>query len=275
MTLLALVRVGHGLVPPDEPVLHADDEGLLRGRAVFETLRVYGGRPFRLEEHLARLRASAERVGVPAPDQPAFANAVAEVVAAAGTPDAVLRLLWSPGREGRAEPVGLALVSTLPADLEEQRARGLSLLSVEWPTTSLAGAKSTSYAANLAARDLAVARGCDDALLLAADRTVLESPTSNVWWRERDRLLTPAEELPILRGVTRTAILELAGDAGYEVEEGVWSLDRLLHADEAFLSSSVRELMPVVAVDGRRIGDGAPGEAAAALQRALRAAAAI
>ena len=68
MTLLAVVRLGRGVVPVDEPVFHADDEGVLRGRAVFETLRVYGGRPFRLDEHLARLAASAERVGLPDPD---------------------------------------------------------------------------------------------------------------------------------------------------------------------------------------------------------------
>jgi branched-subunit amino acid aminotransferase/4-amino-4-deoxychorismate lyase len=262
------------VVPADEPVLHVDDEGLLRGRAVFETLRVYAGRPFRLEEHLGRLAGSAERVGLSGPDAAGFRAAVDEVIAASPERDAVLRLLWTPGREGRGEPLGLAFVSSLPGDLEELRARGLTLASVEWPTTAIAGAKSTSYAANLAARDLAVARGCDDALLLGAGGIVLESPTSNVWWREGGRLLTPTLELPILRGVTRSAILDLAPGAGYEVEEGEWTADRLLAAEEAFLSSSIREVMPVVAVDGLPIGSGEPGPAAATLQSALRASAA-
>ena len=102
---------------------------------------------------------------------------------------------------------------------------------------------------------------------------MLESPTSNVWWREGDRLLTPTLELPILRGVTRSAIRDLAPAAGYEVEEGEWTADRLLAADEAFLSSSIREVMPVVAIDGTPLGNGSPGPAAAALQAALRGAA--
>jgi branched-chain amino acid aminotransferase len=130
--------------------------------------------------------------------------------------------------------------------------------------------KSTSYAENIAAQDDAARRGSDDALLVSPDGTVLEAPTANVWWREDRRLYTPSLELPILAGVTRAVLIELAADAAYEVEEGVFPLDRLRSADEAFLSSSVREVMPVVALDGTAIGDGKPGAAAATLQRALR-----
>ena len=273
MTLLAVAELGRGLVSAEEPVLHADDEGFLRGRAVFETLRVYGGRPFRLEAHLDRFAVSAARVGLPPPEREAFAAAAATVIATAGAPDAVLRLLWTAGREGAHRPLGLALVSTLPLELDELHARGLRLATVPWAPGALAGAKSTSYAENLAARDAAARRDADDALLVAADGTVLEAPTANVWWRERGRLLTPALELPILAGVTRAALLELAPAAGYTVEQGSFLLARLLAAEEVFLSSSIREVMPVVAVDGRPAGPGVPGPAAAALQRALREAA--
>ena len=113
---------GRGLVPVDEPVLQADDEALLRGRAAFETLRVYGGRPFRLAEHLARMRASAERLGIPFPG--GFEELAGAALAAAGAPDAVLRLYLTPGREGAGEPVSLALVGALPEDLEERRRAG-------------------------------------------------------------------------------------------------------------------------------------------------------
>lgn len=273
MTLLAVVELGRGLVPPGEPVLHADDEGVLRARAVFETLRVYGGAPFRLPAHLDRFAVSAARVGLPPPERDAFTAAATAVIAAAETPHAVLRLLWTAGREGAHRPVGLALVSSLPLDLDELHARGLRLATVPWAPGALAGAKSTSYAENLAARDAAARRDADDALLVAADGTVLEAPTANVWWREHDRLLTPTLELPILAGVTRAALLELAPAAGYTVEVGSFPLERLLAAEEVFLSSSIREVMPVVAVDGRPAGPGVPGPAAAALQRALRAAA--
>jgi branched-subunit amino acid aminotransferase/4-amino-4-deoxychorismate lyase len=273
VTLLAVSRLGHGVVPVDEPVFHADDEGVLRGRAVFETLRVYGGRPFRLDEHLARLAASAGRVGLPAPDADGFRVAAREAIEAGGAADVTLRFLWSPGREGRGEPVGLAFVSTIPGGLDALRERGLTLATVPWAATAMAGAKSTSYAANLAARDAAVERGFDDALLVGWDGVVLESSVSNAWWRAGETLVTPTLDLPILRGVTRGAVLDLALAAGYEVEEVEAPLADLLAADEVFLTSSVREVMPVVAVDGTTIGTGLPGPAAAALQDALRAAA--
>ena len=273
MTLLAVVELGRGPVPLDTPVLHADDEGMLRGRAVFETLRVYGGAAFRLEQHLDRLAGSAARVGLEAPDRAGFTAAASDAVAAAAEDDLVLRLLWSAGREGVGRPIGFALASTLPAGLEELRARGLHLEVVEWSPGMLAGAKSTSYAANMAAQARAQAHGADDALLVDPAGVVLEAPTSNVWLREGDRLVTPTLELPILAGITRAALLELAPSAGYAVEEAVVVLDRLAAAEEAFTSSSVREVMPVTAIGGASVGDGAPGPAAAALQRALRAAA--
>jgi branched-subunit amino acid aminotransferase/4-amino-4-deoxychorismate lyase len=272
VTLLAVHKLGQGSLPPDMPVLHADDEGFLRGRAVFETVRVYGGTPFRLDAHLARLTASAERVGLPAPDVEGLGAAAADAIAVGGEPDATLRLLWTSGREGSAAPTGLALVSSLPRGLDELRTRGLRLATVPWFPGALAGAKSTSYAENMAAVDEAVRRGADDALLVGPDGAVLEAPTSNVWFREGDRLLTPSLALPLLAGVTRAALLELAPQAGYDVEEGTFELGRLLDSDEVFLTSSVREVMPAASIDGRALE---LGPAATELQRALRAAAGV
>jgi 4-amino-4-deoxychorismate lyase len=270
MTLVALVELGRGAVSPDTPVLHADDEGVLRGRSVFETLRVYGGTPFRLEAHLDRLASSAARLRLAPPTRDAFVRGVDEALAAGGAPDASLRLLWTAGREGGGSPTGLVLVSTLPPEHDRLRERGLRLAVVPWAAGALAGAKSTSYAENIAAQAEAAERGADDALLVAPDGTVLEAPTSNVWFREGDRLLTPSLALPLLAGVTRATVQELAPQAGYVVEEGEFALDRLLRADEVFLTSSVREVMPVTAIDGTELEK---GPAAAALQTALRTAA--
>jgi 4-amino-4-deoxychorismate lyase len=268
VTLVALAELGRGVVPVDEPVVHADDEGMLRGRSVFETLRVYNGVPFKLREHLDRLAGSAALLRLPAPPAAEFEAAVPDAIAAGGSPDATLRLLWTAGREHGGAPVGLVLVSTLPPELEALRARGLRLAVRRWSPGALAGAKSTSYAENMAAIDEAVRAGADDGLLVAADDTVLEAPTSNVWFREGDRLLTPSLTLPLLAGVTRATLRELAPGLGYEVEEGVFALDRLTGSDEVFLSASIREVMPVIAVDGTELPH---GPAAAALQGALRA----
>ncbi|HKB94186.1 MAG TPA: aminotransferase class IV [Gaiellaceae bacterium] len=261
MKLLATAVAGRGLVAPDEPVFSAGDEALLRGQAVFETARVYAGTPFRLDAHVERLRASARIVGLPDADAAECERLAALVVEVAGKrADRALRLYWT----------GTTLVATasaLPGDLEERRARGIRLAVVPWSAGTLAGAKSTSYAENMAAQREAAAAGADDALLVAHDGTVLEAPTANVWWREGSRLLTPSVLLPVLAGVTRSALLELAPAAGYETEEGTFPLERVLLADEVFLSSSIREVMPVSAVDGKAFE---LGPAAHDLQRALR-----
>jgi 4-amino-4-deoxychorismate lyase len=270
MTLLALAVTGRGLVDPDLPVLHADDEALLRGRAAFETLRVYGGRPFRLEAHLDRLEASSARIGLAPIPRNALAALGEEALEAAGEADAVLRLLWTAGREG-GEALGMALVSPIGAWIEEARVRGIRLVSllgaraeVPW---LLGGVKSTSYAVNMAAEAEAKRRGADDAIFVDHDGTVLEAPVSNVWWRVGTTLRTPSLDLGILAGVTRAVLAELAPQLGYEVEEGTYPLAALATADEAFTSSSVREVLSIVEVDGVSV---ARGDAAPALQAALR-----
>ncbi len=283
MTVLALAVGGRGLVDPREPVLHADDEAFLRGRAAFETIRVYGGRPFRLDEHLERFSGSAERLGLPPVDTVAFKGIAREALEAAGEGEAALRLYLTPGREGGSYPTALAMVSTLPPDLDERRIRGLKMITVQLGLEPrvradapwlLGGVKSTSYAVNMAAEAEARRRNADDAVFLANGRIVLEGPVTNIWWRTGGELFTPALDLGILAGVTRAALLESAAELGYQVREGAYTVDHLAGAEEAFTSSSVREVMPVIELDGAPVGDGKPGPAAVELQTALRRAAA-
>ncbi len=273
MSLLALAVAGRGLVDPDDPVVRADDEALLRGRAAFETLRVYGGRPFRLETHLDRLKASAESIGLPPLDREALQELVPLVVPPAQ--DAVLRLVWTAG-PAEGPPAGLALLSAVPEWIEEVRARGaraVSLLGVRAAVPwLLPGVKSTSYAVNMAAEAEAKRRGAEEAVFVDADGVVLEGTVTNVWWRKDATLFTPSLDLGVLAGVTRATLLELAPSCGYGVEEGVFPLEDLHGADEAFTSSSVREVMPLVQLDGRSLARGPAGDL---LQRALRERAAI
>jgi branched-chain amino acid aminotransferase len=257
VNLLAVAVAGRGLVDPAEPVFGAADEALLRGRAVFETLRVYGGRPFLLDAHLERLRASSARMRLAAPDLAACQELAALVVEAAGETELALRFYWT----------GTTLVSTcgsIDPHLEELRSRGLRLAVIRVSRGEHARAKSMSYAENMSAQDDAIELGADDALLVGDDGIVLEAPTANIWWRVGDRFFTPSLELPILAGVTRALTLELSP---YPVEEGSYPLEHLLTADEAFLTSSIREVMPVRAIDEKEFPLGA---AAATIQAALR-----
>ncbi len=280
MTLLAVAVGGRGIVDPDEPVLNADDEALLRGRAAFETTRVYAGSPFKLDEHLARLAGSAARIGLPPVDVEECEKLARSALDDAGEPEAVLRLYWTAGREGSGRPTALALVSSVPPQLEELRAQGIKLIALPLGLQAdlrafapwlLGGVKSTSYAVNMAAEAEAKRRGADDAVFLASGDIVLEGPVTNVWWRLERVLYTPALELGILAGVTRATLIAEAARLGYEVREGVFPLEHMAAAEEAFTSSSVREVMPAIELDGRPVGDGSPGEAARELQTRLRA----
>jgi 4-amino-4-deoxychorismate lyase len=268
--LLAVAVGGRGLVDPSEPVLRADDEALMRGRGAFETLRVYDGKPFRFDEHLARFAASAERIGLPPLDGAELRSLADQALAHAGARDAMLRLYWTP------TPTALALVSEIPEHLDELRARGQRMVTLPLGVTVdarseapwlLGGVKSTSYAINMAAEAEAKRRGADDAILLAYGGIVLEGPTTNVWWRQGDTLYTPSLDLGILAGVTRAALIDLSP---YEVQEGAYPVEALEAADEVFTSSSVREVMPVTEIDGM---PKEPGEATRTLQEALRRAA--
>jgi 4-amino-4-deoxychorismate lyase len=279
VTLLAVALGGRGIVDPDEPVLNADDEALLRGRAAFETTRVYAGSPFKLDEHLARLAGSAARIGLPPVDVEECEKLAWSALDAAGETEAVLRLYWTAGREGSGRPTALALVSSVPPQLEDLRARGIKLITLPLGLQAdlrafapwlLGGVKSTSYAVNMAAEAEAKRRGADDAVFLASGDVVLEGPVTNVWWRLERVLYTPALELGILAGVTRATLIAEAGRLGYEVREGVFPLEHMAAAEEAFTSSSVREVMPAIELDGKPVGDGSPGEAARELQTRLR-----
>jgi branched-subunit amino acid aminotransferase/4-amino-4-deoxychorismate lyase len=253
VTLIAVVVEGRGLVDPTEPVFRADDEAILRGAVAFETMRSYGGRPFLVDRHLARFRGSIAALALPP------ADGVEEVLATAvtaGPPDHVLRLY-------RSSFTLVATVAELPGNLEELRARGLALRTVDAgsPSALIAHAKATSYAAAFAATRHAIAEGADDALLVSLGR-VLDAPTANVWARFGDELCTPPLGAGVLPGVTRSLLLELA-----EAVERDLTVRELYGADEAFITSSIREVMPITSINGRPVP---AGPVAARLQAALR-----
>lgn len=268
-----------GVAPDGSPVdaLNPLDLALLRGEAVFEAIRVYQGRPFRLEAHLARLHRSAAALELTLPRN--LEALCARAIDQAGGGDGILRLVCTRGVEGEFASTAFAIVTQVPPELDAQRARGLHLVLLTIAADPLVraaspwllpGAKSTSYAVNMATSRAAAARGADDAVFVGLGGELLELPTSNLWWRSGETLYTPSLELGILAGVNRAALLELAPTLGYRTVEGVFTADDLAAADEAFVSSTVREVMPVVSIDHQPVADGRPGPAAAKLHAALR-----
>ena len=235
------------------------DDGLRRGDGVFEVIRLYGGRPFALDEHVDRLERSAAAIDLPVERVPLEAE-IAALLEAFGPEDGLLRLIVTRG--GRR----LAFTEELPPHTET-----VSLAAVDYnPTIILTGVKSLSYAANMHATRLAASQGAGEAILVRPDGIVLEAPTSTVFWAGADGVLrTPHVDSGILASITRNRLV-----GALAVEEGEYPLEELVGAVEAFLASTTREVQPVSAVDGRRL-PAAPGprteEAVAAFAAILAA----
>jgi 4-amino-4-deoxychorismate lyase len=279
MAVLAVLATGPGAAPGGPLALDPLDLALVRGEAVFEAMRVYGGRPFRLDAHLARLAGSARAIELALPE--GLEALAVRAVAAAARGDAILRLICTKGPEGLGAggSVAFAICTDVPASFETDRRRGLRLVLLTTATDPLLraaspwllpGVKTISYATNMAAQRAARARGADDAVLVGLGGELLEAPTASLWWRTGQTLHTPSLDLGILAGITRAVVGDLAPTLGLKVLEGVFTAEDLAAADEAFLSSSTRELMPVIEVDGAPIASGHPGPTTAALHAALR-----
>jgi branched-chain amino acid aminotransferase group I len=270
------VYLNGGLVEAERAVLPALDRGLLYGYGLFETMRSYGGRVFRLAEHYRRLEAGADLLAMPVPlTLGALEEATDATLARNGLPDARLRLTVTAGPEiggGSSVVLFTREVTEYPPEL---RRRGMAAVvsGVRRNETSpLARVKSLNCLDNLLAREEARRSGAGEALLLNTRGFIAEGATSNVFLVRDGALLTPAVEAGALPGITRQTVLELAGEGGVAVEEADVSPGDLTTADEAFLTNSVMEVMPLVSVGGRPVGRGRPGpltERLAALYRDL------
>jgi branched-chain amino acid aminotransferase len=268
---------------PDDAKVSVYDRGFLFGDAVFEVLRTYRGAPFAWDEHFARLQRSAERVFIDLPvDRTTLRGEVEQGLVAARNDESSVRIVLTrgvgpvgldPGLAGR--PLRVVLVERVTAPPREMYEAGIAAVTVRTQRsadgTVAAGAKVTNYLESLLAVREAKSRGADEALIVDGRGEVLEGATSNVFVARGGRLTTPPLEAGILAGITRAHVLESAAAAGLAVDEGALRPEDLYGADEVFITSSIRELLPVTRVDGRMIGRGAPGPITRSLHRAFRA----
>jgi branched-chain amino acid aminotransferase len=278
-----LVSIDGRIVSAADASVSVFDRGFLYGDSVFEALRTYGGAPFALSEHLERLKRSAARVYIPLPVTDSQLRAeIAEVLAAANNPESYIRLMLTRGRGESLgldpalanAPLRLILVTPLRASPDWYYERGIAVVTYRTQrmsdATSAAGAKLGNYLVAVLAMKEARAAGAEEALVTDLEGRIIEGSTSNVFAVERDCLVTPPEEAGILLGITRERVIALATELGIPIEYRSFTAEELVRADEAFICSTVREIVPVVSVDGRRIGQGVPGPRTTALLRTFR-----
>jgi len=261
-------------LPADRAAVPIGDLGLLQGVGAYETLRTYGGRPFRLAEHLGRLHGSLDFLGLEmAESDDRIAAIVDRLVEANGEPDARIRITATAGAADADPPPPATLIVTavrLVPYAAEHYDRGAAVVIATARARAgdpMALHKLTSRAHLYLARREAQRAGAVEAILLNSGGRVAEGAGSNVFIVRGGRVITPSAGEGLMPGIARAVVLELAGAA----EERPVTMDELLGADEVFLTNSIMEVMPVASVGGRLVGGGRPGPVTRRLAEAYRA----
>jgi branched-subunit amino acid aminotransferase/4-amino-4-deoxychorismate lyase len=257
------------------------DRGLLHGDGLYDTWRTYDGTPFDTAAHLRRLAVSAKRLGFPHPGAARLWDARArQLVRRNGLDDAAIRLTMTRGATGDAilpvrsgRPTLLLTVRPIPADLAAQQAHGVACVRLPFPRDAAfpwGTMKLIGHMSALVGRRLATERGAAEGLYVTAAGEVTEGTTANVFAFDRGVLTTPPLSAGVLGGVTRDLVLRLARRLGLALREAPLRSAQLDRATELFLTASTIEVLPVVRLDGRRIGAGLPGPVTRRLQAAYR-----
>jgi branched-chain amino acid aminotransferase len=228
-----LASVDGAIGPVEEARIPATDEGLTRGDGAFEVLRLYGGRPFALDDHIVRLGRTCAGLRLDWDEETVRAE-VGALLEASDEPEALLRVVLTRG--------GRRVLTIEPLPPHPPVARVMTVTYA--PNRVLDGLKTLSYGGNMLAGRLAREQGFDEALLVTPHGRVLEGPTWSFFWVAGGELLTPPLEDRILASITRAYVIEEC-----EAQERVCTLDDIAGADEAFIASTVRTALPIAAVD--------------------------
>jgi branched-chain amino acid aminotransferase len=271
-----IIYLNGRLVSRFEAKLSPFDHGFLYGYGLFETMRAYSGHIFRLDSHVTRLRCSAESIGLTHSilttdeGKQSLKAACVATLEANKLRDARIRLTVSAGEGGMTLDPGTCPKPTvlitaqnlapLPPEKYETGFRAALSFLRRNSQSPLSRLKSTSYMENVLARMTARAAGYDEAIFLNEQGYLAEGSTTSVFLVSNGELITPCFESGVLPGITRDAVLEIARTSNIKAAERWVELNELIEAEEAFLTNSILELMPLVSVEGRIIGSGKPGK---------------
>lgn len=252
---------------PSQPYVRVDNTGVLRGDGIFETVLVVDGKPRELGPHLDRLAKSATMLDLPEPDLEAWEHATQQVIENwSGSSEVAVKLVYTRGSEGDpdAEPFCYALGMEIDEKTKRARSEGVAVVTLdrgfapdvaERAPWLLLGAKTLSYAVNLAALREAARRDAEDVLFTASDGSVLEGPTSTVLVAKGRTLYTPPPNVGILPGTTQRGVFRAAEKAGWTVKSEPIPAGELASADGVFLASSVRKVTRVHTLNGTPLAD--------------------
>jgi branched-chain amino acid aminotransferase len=283
MPIRGAVYVNGSITPAEQAVIPVYDHGFLYGEGVYETVRTYNKVPFLLERHNRRLRASAERLALDVPfTDEALAGWIAQTIAAAGDlREAYIRILLTRGIgeltydvDATPAPSLVIIVKPLdepPARVETEGIR-ISLVRVlrNHPGSVDPIIKSNNLLNNAMAMQEANRQAAEEALMCNYRGELSECSQSNFFLVRDGIVLTPGSEAGLLEGITRAFLFELGQEEGLDVREATLFPEDLERADEAFITSTTRELSPVVRIDERTIGSGKPGPITMRLLKAYR-----
>lgn len=270
------------VTPAAEASVSVLDNGFTFGDSVYETLRTYGGRPFHLDRHLARLRHSASRLGIAIPPgDEVFAERLSELLARAVNDESYVRIIVSRGVgdisyhfERVQGPTVVIVVKPYEPFPESHYAEGaeviISSVRRNHPRALDPAIKSCNLLNNVLAVREAQAKGALEAILLNEEGEVAEGASTNVFMVKAGVVLTPPLHAGILPGVTRQILLELGREIGVPMREDTVRVPDLLASDEVFITSTLKEAMPVRTIDGGPVGNGRPGAVTLRLLGAYR-----
>jgi len=265
------VFINGQFVPQEEAKISVFDHGLLYGDGVFEGIRSYNGKAFRLQEHLDRLWNSAKAIWLEIPmTKQQIAEAIQEALRLNGIRDGYIRVVVTRGVGTLgldpnlcSNPQVIIIADKISLYPKEYYEKGLEIVTVSTlrnhPAALSPRIKSLNYLNNILAKIEGLQAGCIEALMLNHKGEVAECTGDNIFLVRQGRLLTPPNDAGILEGITRAAVIQLARADGYEVLETPLTKHDVYIADECFLTGTAAEVVPVVKVDSRLIGDGKPG----------------